>query len=53
MLLNTRKQRMLSVDSIVVVTKKQCHAIKRILAENRAALDADFEEFGAMDASCL
>ena len=52
MLLNTRKQQMLSVDSVVVVTRKQSRAINRILADNRAALDADFAEFGAMDASC-
>ena len=52
MLLNTRKQQMLSVDSVVVVTRKQSRAIKRILADNRAALDADFAEFGTMDASC-
>ena len=52
MLLNTRKQDMLSIDSIVVVTRKQCQSINRMLSENKNALDADYAEFGHMDNQC-
>ena len=43
---------MLSIDSIVVVTRKQCQSINRMLSENKNALDADYAEFGHMDNQC-